>query len=124
MRLSALFAFALLCTACDLREELLPDGGRARVNCDNNKVKVPVTLLDKSGAKFPKALLVAQYPDATSETLIANAEGVVTVTDHGPGTVQIQGNYNGFVTDSAELNFNGGECATFASPTQLTLQFR
>ncbi len=123
MRLSALFAFALLCTACDFREELLPDGGRARVNCDNNKVTVPVTLLDKSGAKFPRALLVAQYADSTSETLTADAQGVVIVEDHGPGTVQIQGNYNGFPTDPAELNFNGGECATFASPNQLTLQF-
>ncbi len=123
MRLPALFAFALLCTACDLREEQLPDGGRARINCDNNKVKVPVTLLDTSGSKWAGALLVAEYADSTSETLTANAQGVVTVEDHGPGTVQVQGNYNGFLTDPAELNFNGGECATFASPNQLTLQF-
>lgn len=124
MRLSALFAVALLCSACDYREGLLPDGGRARVNCDENKVKVPVTLLDNAGEPFANALLVAQWPDATSETLVANASGVVTLEDHGPGVVNIQGNYNGFITDKAEVVFNGGECATFASPTQLTLQFR
>ena len=123
MRLSALFALALLCSACELRSPLLPDGGRARVNCDDNSVKVPVTLLDKAGAPFAGSVLVADWPDGTSESLTANSRGVVTLADHGPGTVFIQGNYNGFTTDPAEVQFNGGECSTFASPTQLTLQF-
>ena len=123
MRLSALFALALLCSACELRSPLLPDGGRARVNCDENSVKVPVTLLDKAGAPFSGAVLVAAWPDDTRESLTANAQGVVMLTDHGPGTVFLQGSYNGFTTDAAEVQFNGGEGSTFASPTQLTLQF-
>lgn len=123
MRLSALLALALLCSACEIRATYLPDGGRARVNCDENSVKVPVTLLDKAGGKFASAVLVAEWPDGTSESLTANSNGVVTLTDHGPGTVVLQGHYNGFTTDTAEVNFNGGECSTFASPTQMTLQF-
>lgn len=126
--LSLLAAVALASTlaACGARyDATLPDGGRGRVNCTDNDVKVPVTLLDKSGVPLNNAGVVATYTSLGEEDVITTGgDGVAIVTDRGPGVVRVQGQFNDLRSPIAEITFTGGECSTAVSPRAVTLQLQ
>ncbi len=118
---------AVLCLAgCPSYSPYLPDGGRARVNCTESTLSVPVTVLDRAGAPAPMAVVAVDYTSyGESENLIADANGKVIVHDKfGPGIVKVQGNVNDLRTQFGELNFNGTECSSSVTPHSLTLQLQ
>ena len=118
---------AVLCLAgCPSFNPYLPDGGRARVNCDDSTLSVPVTVLDRAGAPAPMAVVSVDYSSyGESENLIADAQGKVLVKERfGPGIVKVQGNVNDLRTQQAELSFNGTECSSSVTPRSLTLQLQ
>ena len=108
----------------------LPDGGRARVNCDNAAINVPVTVLDKTGAAVPGATLTLDYTsaaasDSINDVVLTDGRGIGLVTDQaGPGIVRVQGKLNDLSSDIAEISFIGTDCSTSVSPRSLTLQLR
>lgn len=123
--LVAAFALASTLLACSGYDATLPDGGRGRVNCTDNTVKVPVTLLDKGGMPQAGAGVVATYLSINEEQVFeTNGNGVAVVTDKGPGIVRVQGQFNDLRTDIAELTFTGGECSNAVNPRSITLQLK
>ena len=128
MRLSpVLVAVALVTTlaGCDRYEATLPDGGRGRVNCTDNNVKVPVTLLDRGGSPLANAGVVATYVSiGEEEVFTTGGDGVAIITDKGPGIVRVQGQYNDLASPVGELTFTGGECSTAVTPRSITLQLQ
>ncbi len=127
MRL-VLLVTALLVAGCELRSPYLPDGGRARVYCDEGtQLNVPVKMLDRDGEPFSGAVLTVDYTSLEGEDrvalLTADDRGQVLVEDRGPGVVRISSNYRGFTIEPKELTFNGSDCSTTVTPRQLTVQF-
>jgi hypothetical protein len=121
----AAFALALTLAGCSGYTPGLPDGGRGRVNCTDNHVTVPVTLLDKSGQPQPGAGVVAIWLSTGEEVVLeTNGSGVALVPDKGPGVVRVQGQFNDLTTEVAELTFVGGECSTSVTPQSVTLQLK
>ena len=104
----------------------LPDGGRARVNCNAAPVDVPVTVLDRGGSPYPEAIVSVTYVGTgEQENLVADARGIAILTDkHGPGVVRVFGDVGGFRSDVAEVTFVGTECSSAVTPRALTLQVR
>jgi hypothetical protein len=118
---------AVLCFAgCPSFSPYLPDGGRARVACNDAALTVPVTVLDRAGDPAPMAVVAVEYTSyGESENLIADVNGKVLVQDKfGPGTVKVQGNVNDLRTQFGELNFNGSDCSSSVTPRSLTLQLQ
>jgi hypothetical protein len=124
-RLVAALAFASALTGCNAYDATLPDGGRGRVNCTDDAVKVPVTLLDRSGQPTSNGGVVATYLSTGEEVVFpTNGSGVAVVTDKGPGIVRVVGQLNDLTTAPAELTFTGGECSNAVSPRSVTLQLK
>lgn len=113
-------------TGCPNYVPYLPDGGRARVNCNDSALSVPVTVLDRLGDPAPEAVVALDYLSyGEAENVIADYRGVALVKDKfGPGTIRVQGNVNDLRTPIAELNFTGTECSSAVSPRALTLQLQ
>jgi len=113
----------LVSTGCPNYQPYLPDGGRARVNCNATPTDVPVTVRNAMGEVVPEAVVSVEYTSyAESENLIADARGVVIVKDlHGPGTVKVIGTAGSLRSDAAEINFIGTECSEAASPRSLSI---
>lgn len=116
----------LLSTGCPNYVPYLPDGGRARVNCADSAIQVPVTILDRAGDPVPEAVVTLEYLSyGETENAIADVRGVALVKEKfGPGVVRVQGVVNDLRTPSAELTFNGSECSSSVSPRSLTLQLQ
>lgn len=113
-------------TGCPNYVPYLPDGGRARVNCGDSTVSVPVTVLDRLGDPAPEAVVSLDYLSyGESENVIADVRGVAVVKEkYGPGVVRVQGFVNDLRTQVAELTFNGSECSSSVSPRSLTLKLQ
>jgi hypothetical protein len=128
MRFSLPLAVVLLVvsTGCPNYVPYLPDGGRARVNCADSTIRVPVTVVDKAGAPVPQAVVALEYLSyGENENVIANERGVALVKEqYGPGVVRAQGFVNDLRTQFAEITFNGSVCSSSASPNALTLQLQ
>jgi len=125
LSIAAAFALASTFAGCSGYNPELPDGGRGRINCTDNNVKVPVTLLDKGGNPQSGAGVVATYLSTGEEVVFpTDGNGVAVVTDKGPGVVRVKGQFNDLTTDIAELTFVGGECSTSVSPRSATLQLK
>ncbi|MGV3625480.1 MAG: hypothetical protein ACO1OB_32010 [Archangium sp.] len=126
MRFAFPLVAALALVGCNNYTPYLPDGGRARVNCDSQTVvQVPVTVLDREGKAAPGAVVTVEYTSlGESENLVANDRGVAIVIDKGPGIARVQGRVNDLRTQFAELMFNGSECSDSVSPNAITLQLR
>ncbi|PZR16614.1 MAG: hypothetical protein DI536_05490 [Archangium gephyra] len=127
MRFAFPLVAALVFVGCNNYQPYLPDGGRARVNCDTQTVvQVPVTVLDREGKVAPGAVVTVEYTSVgESENVIANDRGVALVVDkHGPGVARVQGRVNDLRTQFAELTFTGSDCSESASPNAITLQLR
>ncbi len=124
MRLSLPLAAILLLvtTGCPDYTPYLPDGGRARVNCANSSLTVPVTVLDRLGDPAPQAVVSVDYLSyGESENVIADDRGVAVIQDkYGPGVVRVQGNVNDLKTQVGELTYNGSDCSIAVSPRSLT----
>lgn len=121
----AALALGLTLAGCSGYDATLPDGGRGRVNCRDNDVKVPVTLLDKAGAPLSGAGVVATYGSTNEEEVFpTNGAGVAVVVDKGPGIVRVVGQFNDLKSQTAELTFIGGECSSSVTPRALTLQLQ
>lgn len=124
------FTFPLIAilslSGCPNYVPYLPDGGRAKVNCDASELSVPVTVLDRAGDPAPGAVVALDYLSySESENLIADVNGRVVVKEKfGPGTIRVQGNVNDLRTQIGELNFTGTECSTSVTPRSLTLQLQ
>jgi hypothetical protein len=124
------FAFPLVAilvlAGCPNYVPYLPDGGRARVNCANSPLSVPVTVLDRAGNPAPQAIVAVDYLSyGESENLIADVNGKAIVQEkYGPGTVRVQGNVNDLRTQIAELSYAGTECSSSVTPRALTLQLQ
>jgi hypothetical protein len=126
MRFTFPLVAILLLAGCPNYVPYLPDGGRARVNCDSSELSVPVTVLDRAGDPAAMAVVALDYLSySESENLIADANGRVLVKEKfGPGTVRVQGNVNDLRTQIGELYFTGTECSTSVTPRSLTLQLQ
>jgi hypothetical protein len=118
-------SLASVLAGCSGYDASQPDGGRGRVNCTENGVKAPVTVLDRAGAPVGGAGVVVTYLGTNEEvTLTTNGSGVAVVTDKGPGIVRVQGQFNDLRTQTAEFTFVGGECSTSVTPRAATLQLQ
>lgn len=127
MRLAIPLATVLVLTsACPNFVPYLPDGGRARVNCNGSALSVPVTVLDRGGDPAPEAVVALDYLSyGESENLVADSRGVALVKEKfGPGTIRVQGFVNDIPTQIAEITFTGTTCSASVSPRSLTLQLR
>lgn len=126
MRFALPLIAALVLAGCPNYVPYLPDGGRARVNCNNSALSVPVTILDRAGDPAPEAVVAIEYLSyGESENLIADARGIAIVHEkYGPGTVRVQGNVNDLKTPIAELSYVGNECSSSVSPRSLTLKLQ
>lgn len=113
-------------TGCPNYVPYLPDGGRARVNCADSALNVPVTVLDRLGDPAPEAVVSLDYLSyGESENVIADLRGVAIVKEKfGPGVVRVQAYVNDLRTQVAELTFNGSECSSSVSPRSLTLKLQ
>lgn len=113
-------------TGCPNYVPYLPDGGRARVNCADSTLSVPVTVLDRIGEPAPDAVVTLDYLSyGESENVIADSRGVALVKEKfGPGVVRVQAFVNDLRSPIAELTFNGSECSSSVSPRSLTLQLQ
>lgn len=127
MRLALPLVAALALVGCNNYTPYLPDGGRARVNCDDKTVvKVAVTVVNRDNDVVPQAVVTVDYTSyGESENVIANDRGVALIEDkYGPGVARIQANVSGLKSGFAELNFNGTECSHTVTPNALTLQVK
>lgn len=125
MRLASLLVASLLVVGCSGYQPYLPDGGRARVNCQAATITVPVTVLDRIGDPAPMAVVEVEYTSlGESENVIADARGVALVVDKGPGIVRLIGNVNDLRSPPGELTFVGTECSSAVTPRSITLQVR
>lgn len=118
---------AVLCLAgCNSYTPYLPDGGRARVNCTEKTLSVPVIVNDRAGDPAPMAVVSVDYSSyGESENLIADVNGKVVIEDkYGPGVVKVQGNVNDLRTQFGEVYFNGTDCSSSVTPRSLTLQLQ
>lgn len=123
--LALLTLAALSLAACgDNNGPYLPDGGRARINCTDNNVKVPVTVYDRLGNPAPGAIVNVNYLSYdASEDVVANGSGVVTIGEkYGPGVVRVQAIVNDLTSQTAEITFVGGTCSTSVTPRDVKLQ--
>jgi len=123
MRFALSLAAILVTTGCPGYQPYLPDGGRARVNCNASPTDVPVTVRNVMGEAVPEAVVSIEYTSyAESENLIADARGVAIVKDiHGPGTVKVVATAGSLRSDPAEINFIGTQCSQAASPRSLSI---
>lgn len=126
MRFTLPIVAMLMLAGCPNYVPYLPDGGRAKVNCDTTTLSVPVTVLDRAGDPAPMAVVSVDYLSyGESENLIADVNGRVLVKEKfGPGTIRVQGNVNDLRTQTGELNFTGTDCSTSVTPRSLTLQLQ
>lgn len=126
MRFALPLIAVLVLAGCPNYVPYLADGGRARVNCSNSALSVPVTILDRAGDPAPGAVVAIEYMSyGQSENLIADDRGVALVKEqYGPGTVRVQGNVNDLKTPIAELSYVGTDCASSVSPRSLTLKLQ
>ncbi|MEW5737741.1 MAG: hypothetical protein AB1938_02385 [Myxococcota bacterium] len=121
----AVLSLASVFAGCSGYDATLPDGGRGRVNCAEIGAKVPVTVLDKSGMPQYNAGVVVTYLATNEEVVLTtDGDGVVIVTDKGPGIVRVQGQFNDLRTQTAEFTFIGGECSSSVTPRAATLQLQ
>lgn len=123
MRFALLFALLVVSTGCPNYVPYLPDGGRARVNCNNAALNVPITVLDRAGAPAPMAVVEVEYLSyGESENLIADDRGIVVLKEkYGPGVVRLIANVNDLRSDVAEVTYTGTECSSSVTPRSLTL---
>jgi hypothetical protein len=126
MRFALLFALLVVSTGCPNYVPYLPDGGRARVNCTNNPLNVPITVLDRAQMPAPGAVVEVEYLSyGESENLIADAQGKAILKEKfGPGVVRLIANVNDLRSDVAEVTFTGTECSSAVTPRSLTMQVR
>ena len=126
MRFALPLIAALVLAGCPNYVPYLADGGRARVNCNNSALSVPVTILDRAGDPAPEAVIAIEYLSyGESENLIADSRGIAVVLEkYGPGTVRVQGNVNDLRTPIAEISYVGNECSSSVSPRSLTLKLQ
>lgn len=126
MRFALPLIAALVLTGCPNYVPYLADGGRARVNCNNSALSVPVTILDRAGDPAPEAVIAIEYLSyGESENLIADGRGIALVQEkYGPGTVRVQGNVNDLRTPIAEITYVGNECSSSVSPRSVTLKLQ
>jgi len=126
MRFASLLVASLVVVGCSGYQPYLPDGGRARVNCEAAQLTVPVTVLDRIGDPAPQAIVEVEYTSLVgeNENVITDGRGVALVADKGPGIVRLIANVNDLRSDVGELTFVGTECSSAVSPRSLTLQVR
>lgn len=127
MRFALPFVAALVLVGCNNYTPYLPDGGRARVNCDSaTSVKAAVTVVDADGNPAPEAVVVTEYTSYDeTERIAVNERGVALIGEKfGPGVVRIHGQGSNVISQTAELTFNGSECASTVTPNAITLQLR
>lgn len=127
MRLALpLAALAVALSGCPNYVPYQPDGGRARVICDDSTIAAAVKIIDRAGDPAPGAFLTVDYLGfGESELLTADHRGVVLVKHRtGFGTVRVQGSVNDLTTQFGELNFVGTECSSAVTPRELFLQLR
>jgi hypothetical protein len=125
MRLACLLVASLVVVGCSGYQPYLPDGGRARVNCQAAQLTVPVTVLDRVGDPSPLAVVEVEYTSlGESENVIADGRGIALVADKGPGIVRLIANVNDLRSGVGELTFVGTECSSAVSPRSITLQVR
>lgn len=126
MRFALPLIAALVLAGCPNYVPYLADGGRARVNCNNSALSVPVTILDRAGDPAPEAVVAIEYLSyGESQNLIADSRGIALVREqYGPGTVRVQGNVNDLKTPIAEITYVGTECSSSVSPRALTLKLQ
>lgn len=124
MRFALLFALVIVSTGCPNYTPYLPDGGRARVNCTNSALSVPITVLDRAGGPAQDAVVEVEYLSyGESENLITDAQGKAILQEkYGPGVVRLIANLNDLRSDVAEVTYTGTECSTAVSPRSLTMQ--
>lgn len=122
----ALLTLLVVSTGCPNYVPYLPDGGRARVNCNASTLNVPITVLDRAGDPSPQAVIEVEYLSyGESENLITDGRGIAILTDkHGPGVVRLIANVNDLRSDVAEVTFTGTECSTSVVPRSLTMPVR
>ncbi len=116
----------LAITGCSPDSFLLPDGGRALVNCETQTLSVPVTVLDRAHEPAADATVSVEYVVAQkTETLTTNSQGIAIVRNaYGTGTVRVQGSLNDLTSLKGELQFVGTECSQSVTPRALTLTLR
>jgi|GEM_PF-6663540 hypothetical protein len=118
-----LVAILFVSTGCPNYVPYLPDGGRARVNCNATPLKAPITVLNEMGEPVPEAVVAIEYTSyGESANLITDARGLVLVEDlHGPGTVKVSATSGSLRSGVSELNFVGTECSEAVTPRSLTI---
>ena len=117
---------ALVVTGCGLPTTSLPDGGRTRVVCDETEVKVPVKVLDATGAPSGEATVTAtNSSDGRQAKGRTNGSGVFSVSsDLGPGVIKVVATLNDLASPEANLTVTSSECTPAVSPNQLVLKLR
>lgn len=127
MRFALPFAALLVvATGCPSYVPYQPDGGRARVNCDDTAVVAAVQVFDRAGDPAAGALLTIDYLGyGESEVVVTDGRGVLRVGNKfGVGTVRVQGSVNDLNTQIGELNFVGTDCSSAVTPRELLLSLQ
>jgi hypothetical protein len=122
MRASLFLLGVLLCTACG-RETYLSDGGRARNSCGDALGKVPVRVLDGTGAPIEAVDVTATHlgtSTVTSAKTDVNGSTDIVSQDLGEGTIRVVAQL-GAKRAVTDVSITCGECLCTASPATVTL---
>lgn len=121
-----LLALLVVATGCPNYVPMLPDGGRARVNCTESAPAATVKVLDPTGQPASYAFVNVQYlAYDVAEDLKTDGRGMTAIADkYGPGVVRVQGQLNDLLSEPAEITFIGGDCSSAVTPRSVLLRLQ
>jgi hypothetical protein len=125
MRASLFLLGVLFLSACG-RETYLPDGGRNRQVCSDTQSKVPVKVIDGTGAAIEAVDITATHLGSgtvTSAKSDVNGNSDVVTDELGQGTIRVVAQL-GSKRDTADVTITCGECLCSANPATVTLTLR
>lgn len=122
MRLALTAVAALALAACNV-DLAQADGGRARLHCTNSIARVPVKVVDATGAPAEAAdVRATNASTGESQGGPTDGQGVFVITEAvGAGTVWVDVYRGAFTAHRGTVTFTCGDCDCTVSPRELLL---